>query len=65
MKENIIKKIAENRNVSLAEAENNFNTYCQDFASDRFYREYNGVLVDGIGLTENEAEYIHNYLKSA
>ena len=65
MKEIIIKKISENRNVSLAEAERNFNTYCEDFASDIFYHEYNGILVYGIGLTIDEAEYIHNYLKSA
>jgi len=65
MKENIIKKISENRNVSAAEAEKNFRTYCEDFASDRFYNDYVGILVLGIGLTVEEAEYIHNYLKSA
>ena len=65
MKENIIKKISENRNVSIVEAEHNFHTYCEDFASDSFYNDYCGILVLGIGLTVEEAEYIHNYLKSA
>ena len=65
MKEIIIKKISEKRSISLAEAENSFNKYCNDFADDIFYSEYNGVLVYGLNLTIDEADYIHNYLKSA
>ncbi len=65
MKEQILKKISEKRNISLTEAEKSFNKYCQDFADDVFYSEYNGVLVFGLHLTIEEADYIHNYLKSA
>lgn len=65
MKKNIIKKISENNHVSIAEAEEFFSEYCEDFASDRFFKKYGGVLTQGIGLTTEEADYIHNYLKSA